>query len=261
MNVILGILIPFFGTTLGASSVFFMKDRINEKAEKILLGFTTGVMLAATIWSLLIPSMEMTEKVGFISCIPAVVGFSFGILFLIISDKVLEKLQNKYIEKGKNENKENKLKKNLMLIFSITLHNIPEGMAVGVLFAGILSQNVNITLASAFSLSIGIALQNIPEGAIIALPTKDKKVSKKKSFLIGVLSGIVEPIGAIITIFFSNTIIQLLPYLLAFSGGAMMYVVIKELIPETEKGERTNFGILGVTIGFLLMMILDVSLG
>ena len=256
MNVILGILIPFFGTTLGASSVFFMKDKINEKAEKILLGFTTGVMLAATIWSLLIPSMEMTEKVGFISCIPAVVGFSFGILFLIISDKVLEKLQNKYIEKG-----ENKLKKNLMLIFSITLHNIPEGMAVGVLFAGILSQNVNITLASAFSLSIGIALQNIPEGAIIALPTKDKKVSKKKSFLIGVLSGIVEPIGAIITIFFSNTIIQLLPYLLAFSGGAMMYVVVKELIPETEKGERTNFGILGVTIGFLLMMILDVSLG
>lgn len=261
MNIILGILIPFLGTTIGASSVFFMKDKINEKFEKILLGFTSGVMLAATIWSLLIPSIEMTEKSGFISCMPAVLGFSLGILFLIIADKIIMYINNKYIYNELIVKKENKIKKNLMLILAITLHNIPEGMAVGILFAGILSQNINISLSAAFTLSIGIALQNIPEGAIVSMPAKNKDVSKKKSFMIGVLSGIVEPISAIITLLFSNVIIQILPYLLAFSGGAMMYVVIKELIPESQKGRCADLGVIGATIGFLLMMILDVSLG
>lgn len=258
MQIFLGLVIPFIGTTLGAAMVFLMKKEMNKKVEKILLGFASGVMIAASVWSLLIPSIEMAETQGKVSWIPAAIGFLLGIVFLLVLDSVVPHM---HLESEKPEGMKAKLKKTTMMVFAVTLHNIPEGMAVGVTFAGALAQNAGITMAGAFALAVGIAIQNFPEGAIISMPLKSEGVSKSKAFLYGTLSGIVEPIGAIITILLTNTVVPILPYLLSFAAGAMIYVVVEELIPESQAGEHSNIGTIGVTIGFTIMMILDVALG
>ena len=258
MQIFLGLAIPFLGTTLGAAMVFLMKKEMNKKVEKILLGFASGVMIAASVWSLLIPSIEMAEKQGKVAWIPAAIGFLLGIVFLLVLDSVVPHM---HLESEKTEGIKSKLKKTTMMVFAVTLHNIPEGMAVGVTFAGALAQNAGITMAGAFALAIGIAIQNFPEGAIISMPLKSEGVSKPKAFLYGTLSGFVEPIGAIITILLTNAVVPILPYLLSFAAGAMIYVVVEELIPESQAGEHSNIGTIGVAIGFTIMMILDVALG
>lgn len=247
---VLGILIPFIGTSFGSGFVFFMKKNMNEKFQKLLIGFAAGVMIAASVWSLILPSVEMAQNQNVISWIPATIGLILGIIFLLVINKFA-----KNIEKKNNEKKLN------MLLFSVTLHNIPEGMAVGVCFAGFLSGNVGITFISAMALSIGIAIQNIPEGAIISMPLKIEGVSKPKAFIYGILSGIVEPIAAVITILLINIVVPLLPYLLSFAAGAMIYVVVEELIPEIHFGHKSSLGVIGVTLGFTIMMILDIALG
>lgn len=258
MDLVIGLAIPFLGTTLGAAMVFLMKNKINNKIEKLLLGFASGVMIAASIWSLLIPAIEMSESQGKIAWVPAAIGFLLGITFLLVLDSVIPHL---HLKSDKPEGIKSKLKKTTMMVFAVTLHNIPEGMAVGVTFAGALTQNAGITMAGAFALAIGIAIQNFPEGAIISMPLKSEGMSKPKAFLYGTLSGIVEPIGAIITILLTNAVVPILPYLLAFAAGAMIYVVVEELIPESQAGEHSNIGTIGVAIGFVVMMILDVALG
>lgn len=258
MQIFLGLAIPFLGTTLGAAMVFLMKKEMNKKVEKILLGFASGVMIAASVWSLLIPSIEMAETQGKVAWIPAAIGFLLGIVFLLVLDSVVPHM---HLESEKTEGIKSKLKKTTMMVFAVTLHNIPEGMAVGVTFAGALAQNAGITMAGAFALAIGIAIQNFPEGAIISMPLKSEGVSKPKAFLYGTLSGIVEPIGAAITILLTNAVVPILPYLLSFAAGAMVYVVVEELIPESQAGEHSNIGTIGVAIGFTIMMILDVALG
>ena len=258
MDLVIGLAIPFLGTTLGAAMVFLMKNKINNKIEKLLLGFASGVMIAASIWSLLIPAIEMSESQGKIAWVPAAIGFLLGITFLLVLDSIIPHL---HLKSDKPEGIKSKLKKTTMMVFAVTLHNIPEGMAVGVTFAGALTQNAGITMAGAFALAIGIAIQNFPEGAIISMPLKSEGMSKPKAFLYGTLSGIVEPIGAIITILLTNTVVPMLPYLLAFAAGAMIYVVVEELIPESQAGKHSNIGTIGVAIGFVVMMILDVALG
>jgi len=258
MNVFKGLLIPFLGTTLGSATVFLMKNKLNKKVEKILLGFAAGVMIAASVWSLLIPSIDMAQEQGILPWLPAAIGFMLGIVFLLVLDSLIPHL---HLESTKPEGIKIKLKKTTMMVFAVTLHNIPEGMAVGVSFAGTLMENTGITLAGAFALAIGIAIQNFPEGAIISMPLKDEGMSKGKAFLYGTLSGIVEPIGAIITILLTSTVIPILPYVLSFAAGAMIYVVVEELIPESQVGEHSNIGTIGVAIGFTIMMILDVALG
>lgn len=247
---IAGILIPFFGTSLGSSLVFFMKKDMNDKFRKLTVGFAAGVMIAASVWSLIIPSVEMAENQGTIAWIPAAVGLICGAIFLLLINRLAEKFEAK--ENGKKLN---------MLMFSVTLHNIPEGMAVGVAFAGFLSGNAGIALFEAIVLAIGIAIQNIPEGAIISMPLKMEGKSKKKAFFSGVLSGIVEPIAAFITVLLLNIVVPLLPYLLSFAAGAMIFVVAEELIPEMHEGKKSALGVIGVTIGFVLMMVLDIALG
>ncbi len=258
MEVFWGLAIPFIGTTLGAAMVFLMKNKINNKIEKLLLGFASGVMIAASIWSLIIPAIDMAEEQGQIAWLPATVGFLLGICFLLILDSVIPHL---HLNNSKPEGIKAKLKKTTMMVLAVTLHNIPEGMAVGVVFAGAITGNTGITIAGAFALAIGIAIQNFPEGAIISMPLKSEGMSKAKAFLYGTLSGIVEPIAAVITILFTNTVVSILPYLLAFAAGAMIYVVVEELIPESQSGEHSNIGTIGVAIGFVIMMILDVALG
>lgn len=258
MQLVLGIMIPLIGTTLGAAMVFLMKNKMNQKVEKILLGFASGVMMAASIWSLIIPAINMTEEQGKIAWIPATIGFLLGVVFLLILDSFIPHL---HLETNKPEGIKLKLKKTTMMMFAVTLHNIPEGMAVGVTFAGALMQNAEITMAGAFALAIGIAIQNFPEGAIISMPLKTEGISKGKAFWYGAISGIVEPIGAIITILLTNMVIPILPYILSFAAGAMIYVVVEELIPESQVGEHSNIGTIGVAIGFAIMMILDVVLG
>ena len=258
MDLVIGLAIPFLGTTLGAAMVFLMKNKINNRIEKLLLGFASGVMIAASIWSLLIPAIEMSESQGKIAWVPATIGFLLGITFLLVLDSVIPHM---HLKSDKPEGIKSKLKKTTMMVFAVTLHNIPEGMAVGVTFAGALTQNAGITMAGAFALAIGIAIQNFPEGAIISMPLKSEGISKPKAFLYGTLSGIVEPIGAIITILLTNAVVPMLPYLLAFAAGAMIYVVVEELIPESQAGEHSNIGTIGVAIGFVVMMILDVALG
>ena len=257
-NIAIGLLIPFLGTTFGSAMVFLMKNRMNTKVQKLLLGFASGVMIAASIWSLITPSIEMAEEQGIVSWIPAAIGFLFGIIFLLALDSVIPHL---HLNSKKPEGIKAKLKNTTMMVLAVTLHNIPEGMAVGVVFAGVLAQNTLITLAGAFALSIGIAIQNFPEGAIISMPLKNEGMSKLKAFLYGTLSGIVEPIGAIITILLTSVVTPVLPYLLSFAAGAMIYVVVEELIPESQAGEHSNIGTIGVAIGFVIMMILDVALG
>ena len=258
MNIFVGLLIPFLGTMLGSAMVFLMKNEMNKKIEKLLLGFASGVMISASIWSLMIPSIDMAEKQGKISWIPAVIGFILGIIFLLVLDSLIPHL---HLKTDKPEGIKAKLKNSTMMVLAVTLHNIPEGMTVGVVFAGILTQNAGITLAGAIALSIGIAIQNFPEGAIISMPLKTEGISKTKSFLYGTLSGIVEPIVAIITILLTNRLVPVLPYLLSFAAGAMIYVVVEELIPESQAGEHSNIGTVGFAIGFIIMMILDVALG
>lgn len=258
MQLLLGLLIPFLGTTLGASMVFLMKNKMSAKTEKILLGFASGVMIAASIWSLIIPAIEMAETQGKVAWVPATIGFMLGIVFLLVLDSLVPHL---HLETEKPEGIKSKLKKTTMMLFAVTLHNIPEGMAVGVTFAGALMGNTGITLAGAIALSCGIAVQNFPEGAIVSMPLKSEGISKPKAFLYGALSGIVEPIAAIITILLANTVMPILPYMLSFAAGAMIYVVVEELIPESQAGEHSNIGTIGVAIGFVIMMILDVALG
>lgn len=257
MNMFLGILIPFIGTMCGAASVFFVKNKIKPSIQKGLLGFASGVMVAAGVWSLLIPAMDMSASMGKLAFIPAAVGFSLGILFLLAMDKLIPHM---HINDDKPEGRPSQLKKTTMLVFAVVLHNIPEGMAVGVIFAGAMSGNSDVTIAGAFALSIGIAIQNFPEGAIISLPLKSEGISRSKSFVYGTLSGIVEPIGALVTIVLSNYIIPILPYLLSFAAGAMIYVVVEELIPESAQGDHSNIGTIGFAVGFVIMMILDVAL-
>lgn len=258
MNIAICLLLPLLGTVLGSAMVFFMKNQINKKLEKLLLGFAAGVMIAASIWSLLIPSMNMAEEQGGIVWLPAAVGFACGIVFLLILDKLIPHL---HLKTNKPEGIKTKLKNEIMMVLAVTLHNIPEGMAVGVVIAGMLAQNSGITIAGALALSIGIAIQNFPEGAIISMPLRSEGVSKAKAFAYGALSGIVEPIGAIITILLTSTVLPILPYILSFAAGAMIYVVVEELIPESQVGEHSDIGTIGVSIGFVLMMILDVALG
>ena len=258
MDIFWGLLIPFLGTMLGAGTVFLMRNKMNKKIEKLLLGFASGVMIAASIWSLIIPSINMAEEQGTVAWIPASIGFMFGIVFLLVLDSLIPHL---HLKSDKPEGVKSKLKKTTMMVLAVTLHNIPEGMAVGVTFAGAIIGNTGITMAGAFALTIGIAIQNFPEGAIISMPLKSEGVSKPKAFLYGTLSGIVEPIGAIITILITNAVALILPYLLSFAAGAMIYVVVEELIPESQVGEHSNIGTIGVAIGFVIMMILDVALG
>lgn len=260
LEIILGIIFPFLGTTLGASLVFFLKDKINDKLQKILLGFAAGVMIAASIWSLIMPSIEESEHLGKLSFLPAVIGFLLGMGFLLLLDSIIPHIHlNSDEVEGIKPKK--KIDKTTMFIFAVTLHNIPEGMAVGVVFAGFISGETSISIAGSIALSIGIAIQNFPEGAIISLPLKSEGNSKLKSFILGTLSGIVEPIAALVTILLANLITPILPYVLSFAAGAMIYVVVEELIPEASEGEHSNIGSIGFGIGFVIMMILDIALG
>lgn len=258
MEIVIGVLLPFIGTVLGAMCIFFFNGKIHDKLQKGLLGFASGVMVAASVWSLLIPSMDMSSEMGKWAFFPAAIGFLLGMLFLLLMDKVIPHL---HTGSDTPEGPTTSFKKNTMLFLAITLHNIPEGMAVGITLAGWMSGNADITFAGAFALSLGIAIQNFPEGAIVSLPLYNESGSKRKSFLYGVFSGIVEPIASLITIFISTYIISSLPYLLSFSAGAMIYVVIEELIPEASQGKHSNVAPIGFALGFVLMMILDVALG
>ena len=258
MNLLIGVLIPFIGTTLGASMVFLMKNKVNKRVEKLLLGCAAGVMIAASIWSLLIPSIDMAKDKNIPSYLPAAAGFLIGIIFLLILDSVIPHM---HLKEDKPEGIKSNLRKSTMLVLAVTLHNIPEGMAVGVVLAGSMVGNEMMTIAGAFVLAIGIAIQNFPEGAIISMPLKSEGMSKRKAFLLGMLSGIVEPIAAIITILLTNAVTSVLPYILSFAAGAMMYVVVEELVPESQSGEHSNIGTIGVAFGFVLMMVLDIALG
>ena len=258
LSVFYGILILFLGTSFGAACVFFMKNDMSERLSRILTGFAAGVMVAASIWSLLIPAMEQSEGMGKLAFVPAVAGFWGGILFLLLLDHVIPHLHQ---HSNSAEGPKSKLQRTTMMVLAVTLHNIPEGMAVGVVYAGYLAGNAKITVAAAMALSIGIAIQNFPEGAIISMPLRAEGMKKTKAFAGGVLSGIVEPIGAVLTILAAGLIIPALPYLLSFAAGAMMYVVVEELIPEMSQGEHSDLGTIFFAVGFTVMMALDVALG
>ena len=258
MEVFYGILIPFLGTTLGASCVFFMKKSLNDAIQRMLAGFAAGVMVAASIWSLLIPAMNQSQSMGRLSFIPAAAGFWMGILFLLALDHIIPHLH----QNSKNaEGPKVRLKRTTMMVLAVTLHNIPEGMAVGVVYAGYLTGSAEITAAGALALSLGIAIQNFPEGAIVSLPLVAEGMKKSKAFAEGILSGIVEVIGAALTILAARYIVPSLPYLLSFAAGAMLYVVVEELIPEMSQGDHSHSGPIFFALGFSLMMILDVALG
>lgn len=258
IEIIRGILIPFLGTVLGSACVFFLRKNIGDLVQRALTGFAAGVMVAASIWSLLIPAMEQSAAMGKWSFVPAVVGFWIGILFLLLLDHVIPHLHMKSEEA---EGPKKAWQKSTMLLLAVTLHNIPEGMAVGVVFAGYMAGNSTITAAGALALAIGIAIQNFPEGAIISMPLRGQGMSKTKAFIYGSLSGLVEPIGALLTILAASLILPVLPYLLSFAAGAMMYVVVEELIPEMSEGTHSNIGTIVFAVGFTLMMALDVALG
>lgn len=259
VEVIRGILIPFLGTSLGAGCVFFMKKSIHPLVQRALIGFASGVMVAASIWSLLIPAIEQGE--GAAAVLPAVFGFWAGILFLLLLDHVIPHLHMNSDEAEGPDGVKARLKKTTMLVLAVTLHNLPEGMAVGVVYAGYMSGNSNITALGALALSVGIAIQNFPEGAIISMPLRAEGVGKGRAFLYGVLSGVVEPLGALLTIFAAGLLLPALPFLLSFAAGAMMYVVIEELIPEMSEEPHSNIGTVLFALGFTVMMTLDVVLG
>ncbi|MCI8543508.1 ZIP family metal transporter [Acetatifactor aquisgranensis] len=257
-NTALGILIPFFGTSLGSACVLFMKNKLNPILQRALTGFAAGVMVAASIWSLLIPAMEQADSMGQWAFMPAAVGFWTGILFLLLLDRTIPHM---HMNSSKAEGPQSSLQKTTMLVLAVTLHNLPEGMAVGVVYAGWVSGDAGITAMGALALSLGIAIQNFPEGAIISMPLRAEGADKGKAFLYGVLSGAVEPIGAALTILAAGFVLPLLPYFLSFAAGAMIYVVVEELIPEMSEGEHSNVGTILFAAGFTVMMALDVALG
>ncbi len=261
MNLTMGLLTPFIGTFLGSAMVLFLKNKMSDRVEKALLGFAAGVMIAASVWSLLIPSIEKSEEQGVIAWLPPTIGFLGGVAFLLLLDCITPHLHLKSGVQEGPENRRRKLTKSTMLMLAVTLHNVPEGMAVGVVFAGALTGESGVTMAGAFALALGIAIQNFPEGAIISMPLKTQGASKGKAFLLGALSGIVEPIAAVVTLIFVREITAVLPYLLAFAAGALIYVVVEELIPESQVGKHSNIGTIGAALGFVVMMILDVALG
>ncbi len=253
-----GILLPFIGTSLGAACVFFMRKQLNTSIQRGLIGFAGGVMVAASIWSLIMPAIEQSSDWGVWSFVPAVVGLWAGVLFLLLLDHTIPHLHQFSDEP---EGRSSSLRRTTMLLLAVTIHNIPEGMAVGVIYAAYAAGMPEISAAAALALSLGIAIQNFPEGAIISMPLAAEGMSRKKSFVLGVLSGVVEPIAAVATILLSSLVVPILPYLLSFAAGAMIYVVVEELIPEMSTGKHSNIGTLLFTVGFSIMMILDVALG
>ncbi|MCF0149629.1 MAG: ZIP family metal transporter [Clostridium sp.] len=258
MNILIGILIPFIGTSLGAACVYAMKKEISKRTHKILLGFASGVMIAASIWSLIIPAINMSSGMGKLAFVPAAVGILLGVIFLFSLDKIIPHM---HIDSNKQEGiSKYNISKTTKLIFSVVLHNIPEGMAVGITFAAVMNEGNAINFASAIALSLGIAIQNFPEGAIISMPLRSEGLGKNKSFIYGALSGIVEPIAAAITILFSSFITPFMPYLLSFAAGAMIFVVVEELIPEAAVDNASDSSALAFSLGFIIMMILDVTL-
>ena len=258
MEVLSGVLLPFLGTTLGSACVFFMKKSLNAMVQRGLTGFAAGVMVAASVWSLLIPAMEQASAMGKWSFVPAVAGFWLGILFLLAMDRIVPHL---HLGSDTPEGPRVQLKRATMLVLAVTLHNIPEGMAVGVVLAGWITGSGTITMVGALTLSLGIAIQNFPEGAIISMPLRAEGVKKSRAFLYGTLSGIVEPAAAVLTLLAANVIVPALPYLLSFAAGAMIYVVVEELIPEMSEGDHSNLGTVFFALGFTLMLALDVALG
>lgn len=257
-NIILGLMIPFIGTTLGAAMALFMKGEIKPPVQKVLAGFAAGVMMAASVWSLLLPAIEKTEELGGIPWLPAALGFLAGMGFLLLLDSLVPHL---HISADEPEGLKSTAKKNTMLMLAVTLHNIPEGIAVGVVFAGLVAGNGGISYSAALALSIGIAIQNFPEGAIVAMPLRGANMSKLKAFVMGTASGVVEPVAAFITVLLADIMVPILPFLLAFAAGAMIYVVVEELVPELQEGCHSNIGVIGLALGFTVMMILDVALG
>ena len=258
-EVIQGIMIPFLGTTLGSACVLLMKDRFSQSVERALTGFAAGVMVAASVWSLLIPAIEQSEEgLGKLAFVPAAVGFLLGIGFLLLLDNLIPHL---HMDTDKAEGISSKLPEKTLMLLAVTLHNIPEGMAVGVVYAGMIYGSSEITAAAALALALGIAIQNFPEGAIISMPLHASGMSRFRAFVFGTLSGAVEPVGALLTIAAAGMIIPAMPYLLSFAAGAMIYVVVEELIPEMSAGEHSNIGVISFSVGFTLMMILDVALG
>ena len=253
-----GIFLPFLGTVLGAACVFFLKDAMSDRLQRALSGFAAGVMVAASVWSLLIPALEQAEPMGTWSFVPAAAGFWLGMLFLLLLDHLIPHLHR---NAEQAEGTKSHLRRTTMLVLAVTLHNIPEGMAVGVVYAGFLSGNVSISAMGALALALGIAIQNFPEGAIISMPLRAEGVKKSKAFSYGILSGIVEPIGTVLTILAASLLLPAMPYLLSFAAGAMLYVVVEELIPEMSAGEHSNIGTVFFAVGFCMMMILDVALG
>ena len=253
-----GILIPFLGTSLGAGCVFFLKNSLRDGIQRALTGFAAGVMVAASVWSLLIPAMEQAADLGRLAFFPAAAGFWLGILFLLLLDHLIPHLHQNSLQA---EGPKSQLQRTTMMVLAVTLHNIPEGMAVGVVYAGYLAGTTQITAAGALALSLGIAIQNFPEGAIISMPLRAEGMKKGRAFWGGVLSGIVEPIGAVLTILAAGIVVPALPYLLSFAAGAMLYVVVEELIPEMSQGQHSNVGTVFFAVGFSVMMVLDVALG
>ena len=258
MQTFLGIFIPFLGTTAGAACVFFMKKSLGDLVQRSLAGFAAGVMVAASIWSLLLPAIEQSAAMGKLSFVPAFFGFWFGVLFLLVLDHLIPHL---HLGSEQAEGPKSKLARTTMMVLAVTLHNIPEGMAVGVMYAGFLAENAQITASSALALSIGIAIQNFPEGAIISMPLRAEGQRKGRAFLGGVLSGVVEPVGAVLTILAAQLVIPALPVLLSFAAGAMLYVVVEELLPEMSQGKHSNLATVFFAAGFSVMMVLDVALG
>ena len=256
-EILSGILIPFAGTSLGAAMVFVLKKEISTNLQKILTGFAAGVMVAASFWSLLQPALESSEHMGTLAFLPAAAGFLIGVGFLLLLDVITPHMHLDHQDEGPRSG----LKRTTKLILAVTLHNIPEGMAVGVVYAGFRSGNAGITGAGALALALGISIQNFPEGAIVSMPLRAEGMSKGKTFLYGALSGVVEPIAAAVTIVAAGTVVPVMPYLLAFAAGAMMYVVVEELIPEMSEGQHSNWGTIAFALGFVLMMVLDVTLG
>ncbi len=259
MNVFLGLILPLIGTTAGSACVFVIRHQLNSNVQKVLLGFASGVMIAASVWSLLIPAMDLSVDLGRFAFVPAVVGFLAGIVFLLFLDWLIPHL---HLGSEHFEGHKSSLKRTTMLLLAVTIHNIPEGMAVGAVLVGLLNSGSEISVASAFALSIGIAIQNFPEGAIISLPLRSEKgMNRKKAFFYGTASGIVEPLAGGLVLLASRYLVPALPMLLSFAAGAMMYVVVEELIPEASQGEHSNLGTIGFAVGFALMMLLDVALG
>ena len=258
METFFGILIPFLGTACGAACVFFMRKSLGSMIRRALAGFAAGVMVAASVWSLLIPALEQSAGKGALSFFPALIGFWAGVLFLLALDRLIPHL---HVGSDQAEGPKTKLGRTTMMVLAVTLHNIPEGMAVGVMYAGFLSDNAQITATAALALSVGIAIQNFPEGAIISMPLRAEGEKKGRAFLGGLLSGAVEPIGAVLTLLAAQLVIPALPYLLSFAAGAMLYVVVEELIPEMSQGKHSNIGTVCFAVGFSVMMVLDVALG